>query len=125
MRNKIIAGFAALALAASSVLAVAPAQARSFGHGGHGGHWRGGGGFVAGALIGGALAGAPYGGYYGPGYGYAYGPDYGYSPDYAYDQAEPGYVTGDATGYCMSRFRSYDPGSGTYLGNDGARHSCP
>ena len=27
--------------------------------------------------------------------------------------------------YCMQRFRSYDPGSGTYLGNDGYRHPCP
>lgn len=28
-------------------------------------------------------------------------------------------------GYCAQRFRSYDPASGTYLGNDGQRHSCP
>ena len=27
--------------------------------------------------------------------------------------------------YCARRFRSYDPGTGTYLGNDGERHSCP
>jgi len=27
--------------------------------------------------------------------------------------------------YCARRFRSYDPGSGTYLGNDGYRHRCP
>ena len=27
--------------------------------------------------------------------------------------------------YCVRRFRSYDPGSGTYLGNDGYRHRCP
>jgi hypothetical protein len=27
--------------------------------------------------------------------------------------------------YCMQRFRSYDPNSGTYLGLDGRRHSCP
>jgi BA14K-like protein len=27
--------------------------------------------------------------------------------------------------YCAQRFRSYDPTSGTYLGNDGARHPCP
>ncbi|MGB8044731.1 MAG: BA14K family protein [Pseudolabrys sp.] len=25
----------------------------------------------------------------------------------------------------MQRFRSYDPGSGTYLGYDGYRHPCP
>lgn len=27
--------------------------------------------------------------------------------------------------YCMRRYRSYDPQSMTYLGNDGRRHSCP
>jgi hypothetical protein len=25
----------------------------------------------------------------------------------------------------MQTYRSYDPGSGTYLGNDGFRHPCP
>ncbi|MCK1462982.1 BA14K family protein [Bradyrhizobium sp. 2] len=32
---------------------------------------------------------------------------------------------GESDGYCAQRFRSYDPASGTYLGNDGQRHSCP
>jgi hypothetical protein len=27
--------------------------------------------------------------------------------------------------YCFSRFKSYDPASGTYLGYDGIRHPCP
>src|SRR5580700_3353122 len=27
--------------------------------------------------------------------------------------------------YCAQRYRSYDPASGTYLGYDGVRHSCP
>lgn len=27
--------------------------------------------------------------------------------------------------YCMQRFKSYDPASGTYLGYDGNRHPCP
>ena len=82
--------------------------------------WRGGGwgwgapvagGLIAGAIVGGALA-APHGpGYYGPGY---------YPPPVAY-----GPPPGDAVAYCMQRFRSYDPGSGTYLGNDGYRHPCP
>ena len=31
----------------------------------------------------------------------------------------------DAIGYCMRRFRSYDPVSMTYLGLDGLRHPCP
>ena len=107
MYSKIMAAAAALAIAA---VAVSPAQAR-WHHG-----WRGGGGaiagFAAGALIGGALASGPY--YYGP--RYAYGP--GYYNDYAYSP-------GRSVAYCEQRFKSYDPGSGTYLGYDGDRHPCP
>jgi hypothetical protein len=49
--------------------------------------------------------------------GYARG--YAYSPGYSYGQS------GSDVGYCMRRFRSYDPRSGTYLGFDGLRHHCP
>jgi hypothetical protein len=31
----------------------------------------------------------------------------------------------NSVNYCLQRFRSYDPGSGTYRGNDGFRHPCP
>jgi hypothetical protein len=31
----------------------------------------------------------------------------------------------DAVAWCESRYRSYDPASGTYLGRDGRRHRCP
>ena len=31
----------------------------------------------------------------------------------------------DAIGYCMRRYRSYDPQSMTYMGTDGYRHPCP
>jgi hypothetical protein len=34
-------------------------------------------------------------------------------------------IAEDAVAYCMQRFKSYDPRSGTYLGYDGARHPCP
>jgi hypothetical protein len=30
-----------------------------------------------------------------------------------------------ARSFCVQRLRSYDPGSGTYLGQDGRRHPCP
>lgn len=30
-----------------------------------------------------------------------------------------------AIAYCARRYRSYDPGTQTYLGRDGVRHSCP
>ena len=73
---------------------------------------------VGGAILGGILA-APYYDGYGPYYGpgpYAYEPSpYVYGPGYG----------GNAVAYCMQRFRSYDPGSGTYLGFDGLRHPCP
>ena len=42
-------------------------------------------------------------------------------PAYYYDEPD----SGDAVSYCMQRFRSYDPASGTYLGYDGLRHPCP
>ncbi len=65
-------------------------------------------GIAAGALLGAAIASQPY---YGPGYYPGYYP--------------PPPPPGDPVGYCMSRFKSYDPGSGTYLGYDGLRHPCP
>ena len=96
-----------------------------------GGGWGGRGagiglGLAAGALIGGAIAAGsnPYygSGYYGPGYGYGYGgPVYAPAPVYV----QPGYGGGDAEAYCMQRYRSYDPASGTYLNNDGNRYPCP
>jgi BA14K-like protein len=96
----------------------------------------GGGGFipgaVAGALVGGAVA-ASQGGYYGGGGYYGNGPYYSGQP-YGYAQPYDGgdaVVEGspqgddDSVNYCMQRYRSYDPASGTYMGNDGARHPCP
>ena len=113
-----VASFATVASAAPMAGALAmknaaPASAETV-------RWRGGwgwgiGGLAAGAIIGGALA-APY--YYGP----------GYYPQPYYPGPGPGYYAGgpDAdVGYCMQRYRSYDPGSGTFLGNDGHRHPCP
>jgi len=111
---------------------------------GRGWGWGVGAGVAAGALIGGALA-APYyyGGYYGGPYYYASpsyadpyyvvdesyysepvggGAYYGGSPYYrgAYARADNADVN-----YCARRYRSYDPRSGTFLGNDGRRHPCP
>jgi hypothetical protein len=93
------------------------------GGGYHGGYHGGGGG---GAFIPGAIAGAVIGGAiaaqgYGPGY-YAPPADY-YYDDSAAAGPPPG--DNDAVGYCMQTYRSYDPQSGTYLGNDGQRHPCP
>ncbi len=66
------------------------------------------GGLAAGAIIGGAIAGYPH-----------------YAPAYP----GPVYVVpaphDPAVEYCMRRFRSYDPYSGTYMGYDGIRRPCP
>jgi hypothetical protein len=71
-------------------------------------------------VIGGAIASQyPYG------YGYG-GPAY-YDDQY-YDDGAVAVAPdtgGDDVAYCRQRFRSYDPASGTYLGNDGLRHPCP
>lgn len=101
----------------------APVETVQYRHGWRGGYHRGGGPVGAGiglglglaAGVGGAIIGAtqPYG-YYG------YGPGYAYAP--GYDQ---GYAGGNEAAYCQQRFRSYDPGSGTYIGFDGVRHPCP
>jgi hypothetical protein len=108
-------------------------------------------GLAAGAIVGGTIAALrPWYGYGGYGYGYDYGSSYyGYNPGYStsyypssYDTSGtdydlgyygwyPGYSTsystsgGQDAAYCAQRFRSYDPGSGTYLGYDGQRHPCP
>jgi hypothetical protein len=86
---------------------------------GRGGGWGIGAGIAAGALLGAGIAASrPY--YYDP---YYAGPAY-YGPPAVYGPP-PGAVDDDAVGYCMQRFRSYDPSSGTYLGYDGFRHPCP
>jgi hypothetical protein len=132
--------FAAMALVAASIAScagaaaampiadglalksAAPAPVEQVRWGGHGWGW---GGFAAGAILGGALL-APH--YYAPG-PYSYGPGPYYAPAPAYVEPQPYYdddpSDGDPVGYCMQRFRSYDPRSGTYLGYDGYRHPCP
>ena len=60
-------------------------------------------GLAAGAILGGAIA--------------AQG-----QPAYVEPPGEP---QGEPADYCVSRFKSYDPQSGTYLGFDGQRHPCP
>ena len=119
------------------------------GPGGGGPVYGGGGGWgygvgaavVGGAIIGGALA-APYyygyGPYYPAPYPYYAEPVYEAAPEYsppppdAYSPppgagayGPPPGNGGDPSGYCAQRYRSYDPASGTYIGNDGLRHPCP
>ena len=94
------------------------------GYGHRGGYYRHGGGAyipgaVAGAVIGGAIASQGY--YGGPGY---YAPGY-YDDGYADEGVVAVAPAGDDDSYCRQTYRSYDPRSGTYLGNDGLRHACP
>jgi hypothetical protein len=82
-----------------------------YGHGRYGYGYRGYWPYVGWGVAAGALAVAwPYD------YGYGYG-------DYSYGDETPAYDSGVA--YCMQRFRTYDPASGTYIGNDGYPHPCP
>jgi len=89
--------------------------------------WGVGAGVVGGVIIGRALT-APY---YEPYYPRAYYPGPAYYPDGYYPgryRAAPvieDVEEDDAEAYCIQRFRSYDPESGTYLGYDGFRHPCP
>jgi hypothetical protein len=107
-----------------------------------GGYYRPGLGVAAGAVAGGAVAASsPWYGYGGYGYGgygyggYGYG-GYGYSnfygpsdgstsgPDYStrfIDSRTKAYYDD----YCKQHFKKYDSSSGTYLGDDGVRYSCP
>ena len=95
-------------------------------------------GFGGGGRRFGGWGGRRYGGYGG------YGRRYGYYGDDGYDDGGDAVAAGVAGlavgailggalshrnyhtgGSCSARFRSYNPATGTYLGNDGLRHSCP
>jgi len=74
-----------------------------------------------GKVVGGGIAPQVYGGpaYYGP----ADVPSSDYYDDSTAASPPPG--DNDAVGHCMQTHRSYDPESGTYLGDDGQRLPCP
>lgn len=80
------------------------------------------GGLAVGALAGAAIAGSQPGYYapgpyaYGPGAPVAYGPGAPVGNVYGHD---PNWVN-----YCASKYRSFDPASGTYLARDGNRYVC-
>jgi hypothetical protein len=100
------------------------------GGGWNGGGWNGGyrhghrhGGFWPGVAIG-VGVGSTYGYYGSPYYGSPYYDDsYGYYDDTTVAAGPP--AGDDSVAYCMQRYKSYDPASGTYLGYDGQRHPCP
>ena len=94
---------------------------RDRGDRGRGGRRGFGRGFGFGLAAGSAL-GYGYGGYYDGDYAY----NDGYYDGGYYDGGSPGYAvsSGNDDSYCAQRYRSYDPASGTYLGNDGFRHPC-
>ncbi|MEJ2378521.1 MAG: BA14K family protein [Pseudolabrys sp.] len=109
MRKTTLAISTAIALACGAVSAPSTANAGCYGCAVGAGVAAG---VIGGAIIGSAIANSrPY--------YYARGPYYAGPPRY---YAPP---PSDAVAYCMHRFRSYDPRSGTYLGYDGYRHPCP
>jgi hypothetical protein len=75
----------------------------------------GNGGAVAAGIIGGVILGGII----------ASQRPYYYNARPAYPVYGPAPYVGDAVGYCLRRFRSYDPVSMTYVGYDGYRHPCP
>src|SRR5579863_6369576 len=119
MRSKLLAGTAAVALAAFTLAtSVSTASAAPWGwHRGWG--WPG---AVAAGVIGGAVAAATSPlwapGYYGY---YDYYPGYTYAPTYGY-AAAPVVVSGGDTAWCQAHFRSYNPNTGMYTGYDGLQH---
>lgn len=50
---------------------------------------------------------------------------YGYGSATGYAAETPAAPRSRDDSYCARHYRSYDPASGTYLGYDGVRHSCP
>jgi hypothetical protein len=102
----------ATALMTSADLAVVT-PVRWRGHGGGGAALAA--GLATGLIIGGLVA-APH--YHEP---YPYYDDGYYVPRYV---GPVGYGAPGSEGYCFSRYRSFDPISGTYLGYDGRRHYC-
>jgi hypothetical protein len=53
------------------------------------------------------------------------GPIYNYVPPPGPMMQAPAAQNQNAVAYCAQRFRTYNPASGTYMGNDGMRHPCP
>jgi hypothetical protein len=110
-----LAAAAPLVPATASMMSTNPAPAMPVRWRGHGGGGAGlAAGLAAGLIIGGLVA-APR--YYGEPYPYYNG----YAPGYA---GPIGYGAPGWEAYCFSRYRSFDPVSGTYLGYDGRRHHC-
>jgi hypothetical protein len=50
------------------------------------------------------------------------GPPGGYPPQVPGASSQS---AGDPVAYCMQRYRSCNPQTGTYLGTEGQRHPCP
>ena len=95
-------------------------------------------GFVRPGFVGPRVGFFPHRRFFGPGFAFGaglalgaypyydpyYSDPYYYDPGYYYGDA-PVAVSPDAVSYCMQRFRTYDPASGTYVGRGGVRRPCP
>ncbi len=101
----------------------------NWGHGGFGHHRNWGGAPNWGYARGGYYPGYSYGGYGYDGFGLGLGLTAGLIGGALAATASEGAYAADAPArtveYCQARFKSYNPATGTYLGYDGLRHSCP
>lgn len=124
-------GLVGAALAATALVATAPANARDWHHHGYYHHHNNAGGVIAagalgvaaGAVIGSVLAPPPAPVYVEPAYVEpAYPTYYRPAPRVVYAAPQPwSRAWYDA---CSARYRSFDPRSGTFIGYDGASHFC-
>jgi hypothetical protein len=88
-------------------------------------------GLAAGALIAGALSNPQPSYYYEPGYDGYYGgprpvpvPRYYAAPRVAYNAGYAQPWTRGWYEYCSDRYRTFNPRTGTFVGNDGEQHFC-
>ena len=121
--------------AALSLSAVSEASADSWRHHHNNDAWVGGAvGLATGLVVGSAIANANQPRYYYDEPRYAepvYKPEYEAVPVY---RAPPRYYAPVRAGiepwtpqwqrYCSYRYRTFDPGTGTFIGNDGREHFC-
>ncbi len=80
---------------------------------------------VAGTVVAGTVTAGVTMAIWGPGAALGLGLGLGLAAPYAYGGGGGyAYAGGSHVQWCLNRYRTYDPRSNTYVGNDGYRHAC-